>query len=1858
MADPNKKVATDLTPEEEAKIETAVLGREKLNRLRNPDVIEQIVSILNDADASFVDSFSRIKVMERMNLDAGNKKQLDKKVTVLINSALEKKRDSIEEKIEKHKRNIEKKREKFLRSYEYNDKKEELDDEVKQNTKTKKEAKKALKEFLDANINYDCADDFEMVEKLEDLLSFIDNPPEHIFDFEEDVAEHEKTKKAEAEKEEEDKQKQEEEERQKKLKEEEESAKPKTPQEMDVKNPDDFKIPADIENAVMKWSAVINDLGRNPKEGDKLFWKPVKEEAEPVELSEDDIKKYQAFQEYFKKRPYVEKKIIDWLSLVNIQLQKIVSDEKKPIGPDELNNKISEAAEVLIRKLEDEGGENNAQLSSSERALLYYVLKVKNKSKAFEKLQNIIYFRTTVDIPGRKGVYEIARDEEGKMAMVGLDDFLNDHKTYGEKMISDAHEVLGKLYEKYGEAYGDKEAMRNVLIDVIKTRGGKDLDVDGKKIPKGLAKKIYTDILLAKDPHTGEKELIALLIAFKAQPPAVYDIYDDTKGWVLGPKKTGMYVLKDFAVDGSIYSEVKMKLGLSTKNINEFLIKVSPWFGKIRSIIESTADGESVNIDEIKLFLPEFTEEDLSLFKKLMAIPLWPDKVGHAYKYAKYLDELEIYVPVIKETQGPETKEVNVAFVNVDEKLKRVSERLADERLDQELKEIGPQGWKELYKVHKIAGKWWKRNAAEGYRDKYKREYLERIKTDPEYRADLMRLNRDEVKPGGLGEKLTEDTPKDGDQQSLERDLDAIAERFGIAWETGEAGSYLTENERSVENVENIEIQNRIKQICKDYENNLIDDAGFRQRMKADVIPLVRALHDPPDAAIAAFLEETGNERDDVEKFGLLDKMKAHKAGLLALDIDNMMINIRVGKAQNVDVKTQVKDLGLIDQMSRGFVERIQRNRFLGRFLSPGTAAVMGYGLANMAGQVATSSVARYGTLATVGILAPSLWPAVTGIGAACLVGGAFNSFRQRKEVLRLKALKERREAAGYRPDDDTKGMMDPKFERDMEAAGALYEKADVDDLMSDIESNDAYNEKMAAVARAIALNDISELGLRPGELNNSIFFREKSTRIDLIKFKHTARNAEEERTFSLEGQRLDLVKTISRGQIALRAMGGTDADRQLADAVANARATVIENMRLKEKAFMKLKLKETAKAAGVGAAIAGVISGSGLLLTELTDAFSTTTAHTVNLTPQGATNPAAFEEALMASGISKTDAHSIVGMVKFDPTGKIDPASVAAIKSKYGIDVTGMMTPDTLNVVPVALHGGLNMDQADFVKEVYAIDPTVANQLKFDSAGKLTPASLTLLKNSDFNVSQHVSTIPEGPGASFNASPEWETLSKVHFVDNQPHTPGRHILDELRMWWSGKPSLGADGNYHFTIKGMFDPSLKHSNLPPGVSMPGSPADMKIGMQMTENGINYWKFFSPDANGNISISPEYFDPMKVGVVPRGGSHLPGLKTTAMAVMFEDKNGTNQILASVRGDGSFNPPSTKVEFSAEFLEKHDVPGEEVLGATKTELETVTYGAAVPPLSGSPMRHLEYGKGQRREEESESGETQLEETAEGGQSVAPDQQVPDQPEPTAPDQPAPTGPVTEEENEPDQIATAEPEQTATILSTPVSAETSEESEEEPLPEPAPAVIPPPPSAIPDPTTPQAPETAETAGEAEEPIAEPVAGLPEHENEPVGTDLALTEDIPREIVNHEIPTFESLNARLENFDTLKVDKKERDLIYNKLSQEADRVRMNRSPLPADIEGYKKDMAVLAGLKPQQITADNESKVKRTMFMKTVKFHPDRSENPAYVEPIFKGIQEWTNEIWGKLENFGEETGGAVDQGTTGESAGQLPS
>ena len=446
-------------------------------------------------------------------------------------------------------------------------------------------------------------------------------------------------------------------------------------------------------------------------------------------------------------------------------------------------------AEKAMTELESE------YTSRQKQALLFRALNVDSKQEAYDKLTNLILVKqvSTARLKSKnketysEDTHEETYEENGekktrtKTTTISMAEYSKDNAN-PDMVIEETFNVLNQLFKLIGaEKKADIWAFRDSLIEIIKTKGITTVPIkmkDGKfgEITAEKARIIYTKLLIIKHKNIQDKEILMFLIGLKNHPPFVYDLSNNGRGWsVIEPQKTGPGVMEDFCLDGAVYLELKERLGMDKRKFNAYIKKITPIYEAVRSKIEAlklSNPNKAVTATDLGMGLDE---NDTAKFIELMSVPLWMEKMAGAFKHALYIDKIhDLTLPKIKEHQGPDkVQKIDVVFVNIEEKLDRIADRLADERLDQELKELGPQGWKQLWRLDKIGAKWWKRNAMEGYRDKYKKEIIVRLKEDPKYRTELMNLNapggRDQVRPGGTIAKLknADHAPAEGVRQNL-----------------------------------------------------------------------------------------------------------------------------------------------------------------------------------------------------------------------------------------------------------------------------------------------------------------------------------------------------------------------------------------------------------------------------------------------------------------------------------------------------------------------------------------------------------------------------------------------------------------------------------------------------------------------------------------------------------------------------------------------------------------------------------------------------------------------------------------------------------------------------------------------------------------------------------------------------------------------------------------------------------------------------------------------------------------------------------------------------------------------------------
>lgn len=1342
---------------------------------------------------------------------------------------------------------------------------------------------------------------------------------------------------------------------------------------------------------------------------DAICWRKDNKKNKP--LNKRELQAYVAFQEYMEKQTTVEEAVFESIR------EKTVAERKFEKGMGGVvNNEAKDVVEDLCSKYPQ----------GPDRAMLWYVLGANDKKSARDKVAGLLLDSAIPEVRKGKAIYEELKIESERTVAKLLDE------PYGEIMHSNTIAVLKHLYEnaEFKKLAPEIEGFQDILIEVLKTKGGMALEKTDTydAVTAQTAANIYRRFLLVKNPKIVEKETLAILIALRKDPPFVFDLANTHYGWVAGNKKMGPEVFDDFIKDGEKYAALRKATGLPHKKFNEFIGNIVGEFEALRSVIEELKKesmkvqpgkkAEEYEKEKIKINAAtvnkkledlgaekhDFKDHEIETFKKMMeGDKNWIENVGPAYKHALYLKEQDQHkIPHIMKIQGPDVKvpeqpkpvpkikNIEVVVVDIKEKRKRIANRKAAERLDKELKERGPQKW---FQVWRIPGKWWMRNAAQAYLEEYEKEEFRKLKLDD--------LN--------------------------EKELDALAERFGISWNDAEQGKTLLLGDEKITPATEAQaaiISDRVKGIIKDAAEGRINDATFKQRMR-DILADPQLQVD--DQTLVAFLQETvPNPKiesgqpltpEEIKNMGLLDKIRAHRKGLLELDLKEMNLAIALGKAQNVDVKTDIKDLGTVDKYTRKFVEKIQRNKFLGRFISPPTMAMMAYGISNIATSVAMNKAVRFSLPILGAVIAPTAGAAVLGVAGGILAGGLLSYIRRNKEQLHLKAQKERRRALGYRPSDDDRGITQ-RYERKLEnRAGVLYPQENVDDLIGRIDTAlsaanttpdiNNFNALINTIAHAAALNEVSEMGLE-----------DRKEKIDLINFKKAnpefADNTEAQ---DIERKRLQLLRKIAEGKIRLNHMataGGINEDPTSGfnSALKAAKDDIGKKIAASETAFKKFKRVENIKSAAVGAVIGGWVASAGwLLFPQVTD--SVTGVHDLKpgTVPGVGMTGAEFQQALISAKFNPAQIADIKTHLQPDATGHIPTVGIDYVKDTYGLQINqiGLYGQATQVIdTPLVNSGNAPLSKTEFInalndlntKGKITITPAEINGL-FDAKGHITPAGIAFLKAKNVNIQEVISTTPGVPGSPSTLPSAWETV-KTHF-----HGHKKPALDELRLLWNGKPQLQNDG-YHFTIKDMFDPSKTHTKLPSGLSMPSDPSGMRIGLQIKEATGYKWTFISPDSNGNVVIPKEYFDTGKIGYVPKGGSILPGLKANALAVGFKDAHNDYHVMASVKGDNSLIPSSISTEqagFKGEFVRNEVSDGtlEAKLTTTEKVLKRGYWSNVGGLFAGGPMEHLEYGKeGEKKEAPQPTNRTETPVQAAWRPVQAPTPQAPQTPQPPLPEQ----------------------------------------------------------------------------------------------------------------------------------------------------------------------------------------------------------------------------------------------------------------
>jgi len=798
-------------------VKSKILGQNNEN-LNDPSFVDKLVDILKDENKSIIDISLDVSTIISEVLssitDPNKANEERKRINTSIKVEILKTIEAMKGDLAKQMEEIETKFQKRRNELNSEPGTKAKYDSISHSNLSIDEKNKKI-EILDAEIEdkiiKENTRENKKLHALKKLAEVLDNPQKYVLDFIAEDArkkkEREKAAKQEAQKKAEEAAKQKEAEEAAKKQAEDERQKQEAearqkeaegineelvePWDIDVKPIAAFTSPEDIRNAQLKWNNVVNEWGDKPEKGDELHW--LDSEGNVSDQQMDDPEEMDEYWRFMDLLAAAENFNEQWKQI----LSSTDIDTTQPLSDEELHDLAGKITKTTLKSIFPPGQQPNGRT-----AAILYSLGVNTKQEAYQKFQNALILKRVPTVRKGKDIYEVVTHEGNPVTMT-LQEFLEKHGDYGEKMVEDAHRILSKLYAKY-KLGATEEEFRDKLIEIIQCKGSRDVG----NISTAQARDIYMDYLVMLDKNVGDREILQLLIALKKKPPYVYDLRNTGDGWVVASgKKTHENALEDFRIDGAFYVEFRRALRLSGSEFNKFIIKIAPIFEKLRSFIANkNKTGEKVTAADVNKHLggTDLTESDLKNFYRMMKIERWSSKVGHVYKHALYFEDTDAKVPEMKEIQGQDNvDQIDVMFVNVEEKLRRIAQRLADERLDQELKEAGPQGWRQLWRVDKIACKWWKRNALEGYRERYVAQFMQRLKEDPRYRTELMThpgtAGTQELKPSG---KWGRNIPGESGRQDINADLDAIAERFGIAWDSPDRDTYLTAN-KTVSDFEN-----------------------------------------------------------------------------------------------------------------------------------------------------------------------------------------------------------------------------------------------------------------------------------------------------------------------------------------------------------------------------------------------------------------------------------------------------------------------------------------------------------------------------------------------------------------------------------------------------------------------------------------------------------------------------------------------------------------------------------------------------------------------------------------------------------------------------------------------------------------------------------------------------------------------------------------------------------------------------------------------------------------------------------------------------------------------------------------------
>ena len=548
------------------------------------------------------------------------------------------------------------------------------------------------------------------------------------------------------------------------------------------------------------------------------------------------------------------------------------------------------------------------------------------------KIANMIL--NTIE-PG-KGNYQTVNDPESNMT---LDQFEKDNPGVLEG-------INGILDTLLGDQKGDGDARRKMIDDLIKAieeRGGK----------------LYMRAITLVPNSWHESNFVQVLAALKfyktldAQP-VVFSLIDTQAGWrkIPNTEVRGKEAQKFLDVDHGNYDDamavIRANIDTLPAGLRDLYIKEGEkdngFTTEVRRLLTVLCQNfrnfgdksyeEVAKIYQNKEYAQQFGLEIKDLQALYAIYQLLKNAGFHDYgplfKYLSFIEQTpeSPKVPRVRFMERDRQGEMTVVAVDVEEKLKKVARRLAEERYEREMAEINPGSvWKiipKFWKVGKFVRSYGRSLARQGYIDKYEQEFVDKLKADPNFFKEVM--------SGDAGKAVEH-----------EAEVTAIVNRFELG---------LSESE-VVDTFKDGALMDELNDLARGYLVGSVDDARFKLRATFLVNKIRTERGTPPTSETADNLVVS----NAVEK--MEDLKRRHIAGLVNLDLDNFKLALKLGRATNVDVHSEMRDKNWANR----FVKRLQqwgeRHKILKWLTSPTSAGIVTYGIVNFGYNAIAGSMGR-----------------------------------------------------------------------------------------------------------------------------------------------------------------------------------------------------------------------------------------------------------------------------------------------------------------------------------------------------------------------------------------------------------------------------------------------------------------------------------------------------------------------------------------------------------------------------------------------------------------------------------------------------------------------------------------------------------------------------------------------------------------------------------------------------------------------------------------------------------------------------------------------------------------------------------